>query len=198
MHRANARAGEHGIGGFGDHRQIDRNAVALLDAVLLEHIRHAANVFIKLAIGDLLVDIGVVAFPDDGDLVATALQVTVDTVVGDVGDAVLIPLDGYVAVEIGVLDLGERFEPVDAATVLGPEAIRIAHAFLVPFEVGLIVNERVLLCLRQYGVKLFRHHFLQVSPTSSRQCVVRNHCWVLSSFLSGEGKLDDWCVSRPQ
>lgn len=46
MHSADARAGEHGVSGFRDHRQVDRDAVALLDAVLLQHIRHAADIFI--------------------------------------------------------------------------------------------------------------------------------------------------------
>lgn len=45
----------------------------------------------QFAIGDLLVDIGIVAFPDDRNLITTALQVAVDTVIGNVGNAVLIP-----------------------------------------------------------------------------------------------------------
>ncbi len=124
VHSADARAGQHRIGRFRDHRQIDRDAVALLHAVLLQHIGEAADILMQFAIGDLLVDIGIVAFPDDGDLITTALQVAVDTVIGNVGNAVLIPFDGYIAVEIGVLDLGERLEPVDAPSVLRPEAVR--------------------------------------------------------------------------
>src|SRR5690606_7543212 len=132
MHRADARTGQHRISGFRNHRQIDRDAVPLLDAVLLQHIRQAADVLVEFAISDLLVDIGIVAFPDDGDLVAAALQVAVDAIVGNIGNAVLIPFDGHVTVEIGVLDLGEGLEPVDAPAVLCPEAVRVAHAFLIP------------------------------------------------------------------
>jgi hypothetical protein len=54
----------------------------------------------------------VVPFPDDGDLVGAALQVAVDAVVGDVGDAVLEPADRDLAgAERRVLDPAERREP---------------------------------------------------------------------------------------
>ena len=171
MHSADARAGQHRISRFRDHRQIDRDTVALLNAVLLQHIGEAADILMQFAIGDLLVDIGIVAFPDDRNLITTALQVAVDTVIGNVGNAVLIPFDGYVAVEIGVLDLGEGLEPVDAPSVLCPKAVRVAHAFLIPFEIGCVVDERVSLCLGKDRVKLFRHDFLlqhSASRTISR------------------------------
>ncbi len=58
MHRADAGAGEHRIGRFRDHRYVDGDAITLLDAVLLQHIRHAADMLVELVIGDLLVDIG--------------------------------------------------------------------------------------------------------------------------------------------
>jgi hypothetical protein len=93
VHGADPRAGQHGVGRLGDHRQVDGDAVALLDAVLLQHIGEAADMLVQFVVGDLLVVIRVVAFPDDGDLVAALLQVPVDAVVGDVEDAVLVPLD---------------------------------------------------------------------------------------------------------
>ena len=43
MDRADARAGEHRIGRFRDHRHVDGDAVALLDAVLLQHIGEAGR-----------------------------------------------------------------------------------------------------------------------------------------------------------
>ncbi len=43
MDRADARAGEHRIGRFGDHRHVDGDAVALLDAVLLQHVGEPAD-----------------------------------------------------------------------------------------------------------------------------------------------------------
>ena len=47
----------------------------------------------KLAIGDAFRLGGIVALPDDGDLIATGGQVAVDAVIGGVGGAVLEPAD---------------------------------------------------------------------------------------------------------
>ena len=116
MHGADAGAGQHGIGRFRDHRQVDGDAVALLDAVLLQNIGEAADMLMEFVVGDLLVVIGIVAFPDDGHLVAALLQMPVDAIVGDVEDAVLVPLDRDIGIFVGrVLDLRGRLEPVDAA-----------------------------------------------------------------------------------
>ena len=54
MDRADARAGQHGVGRLGDHRQVDRDAIALLGAQLLQRVGHAADFGVQLAIGDLL------------------------------------------------------------------------------------------------------------------------------------------------
>ncbi len=169
MHRTNTGAGEHCVSCFRDHRQIDGDAITLLDAMLLQHIGKAADIFMQLAIGDLLVDIRIVTFPDDRNLIATAFQMTVDTVVGDVSYAILIPLDRNIAIEIGVLDFGEGFEPINPSAVLGPESIRVGHALIVPFEILLVIYERVLLCPRQNRVKLFRHVILLAVRRSSRR-----------------------------
>src|SRR5690606_5886243 len=89
--------------------------------------------------------------------------------------AVLIPLDGDVALEAGVLDLGEGLEPVDAPSVLCPEAVRIAHALLIPFEIGCVVDERVSLCLGKNRVKLFRHDFL-LQHSANRTAIALAYC----------------------
>lgn len=86
--------------------------------MLLQHIGQTADVIIELVIGDLLVDIGIVAFPDDRRALAMRLQMPVDTVVGDVRQAILEPLDRYTSLEGGVLDLGIGLEPVDPPAVL--------------------------------------------------------------------------------
>src|SRR3546814_3102870 len=51
--RADARAGQHGIGGFRNHRHVDGDAVALLDAARLQGIGEAADVLEELTIGDV-------------------------------------------------------------------------------------------------------------------------------------------------
>ena len=126
MDGADARAGEHGVGGFGDHRQVDGDPVALLDALGLEHIGKAAHLGVELPVGDLLVLGRVVALPDDRHLVAALVEMAIDAVVGDVEGAVLEPFDRYVVGIVGgVLHARERLDPIDPASVLTPEAIRV-------------------------------------------------------------------------
>ena len=141
MHGADARAGQHGVGGLGDHRQVDGDAVALLDAVGLEHVGELAHPLVQLAVGDLLVVGGVVALPDDGDLVAARLQVPVDAVGRHVERAVLVPLDRDVVGRVGgVLDLGVGLDPVDALAHLAPEPVRVLDRALVHREILLVVD----------------------------------------------------------
>ena len=120
---ADARAGQHGVGRLGDHRQVDGDAVALLDAELLQHVGHAADFAVQLAVGDLLRFGRIVAFPDDGDLVGALGEVPVDAVGRDVQHAVVEPADADIA---GVVDVAHgartvRLDPVDALAVLAPE-----------------------------------------------------------------------------
>ena len=69
--RADAGAGEHRDRQLGDHRQVDRDPVALLDAVLAQHVGEAADLRVQLLVGVGLVA-AVVALPDDRGLVARA------------------------------------------------------------------------------------------------------------------------------
>ncbi len=158
MDGADTRAGEHGVGRLGNHRQVDGDAVALLDALGLQHIGEAAHLGVQLPVGDLLVVLGIVAFPDDGDLIAALLQVAVDAVVGAVGGAVLEPLDrDVVRRERGVLHLGEGLEPVNALGVLGPEAVRVLHRARVHLLVLGLVDVGALLPFRRNVVDLLGH-----------------------------------------
>ena len=80
MNGANARACQHGIGRFGDHRHVNRHAVALAHALLLQHIGETAHFFVKLAIGDFRILIRLVAFPDNRNIVAARFEMAVDAV----------------------------------------------------------------------------------------------------------------------
>jgi hypothetical protein len=132
MNRANAGASEHRVSRLGDHGQVDRDAIALLDAVSFQQIGEKSDATRKRPIGDVGGLRGIVAFPDDRRLVGALGEMPIDAIVSDVGDAVLEPFDRDVlGVERRVLDLGEGREPVDALTVLGPKAFRIAHRPLV-------------------------------------------------------------------
>ena len=126
MDGAEPRAGEHGIGGFRDHRQVDGDAVAFLDAAVAQHVGEAAHLVVQLAIGDELRFRRVVTLPDDRHLVGAGGEVPVDAVVGGVGGAVLEPFDRDVARrERDVLDALVRRHPMDALAVLAPEGIRV-------------------------------------------------------------------------
>ena len=122
MNGADPRAGQHRVSGFRDHRQIDGDAVALLDIAGAQYVGELADLVMQLAIADVLRLRGIVALPDDRGLVAALVQMAVDAVPGDVEDAVLEPFDRYIAGRKGrVLDLGERLDPADAFGLLGPE-----------------------------------------------------------------------------
>src|SRR5215212_702429 len=80
----------------------------------------------QLAIGDGLRLRGVVALPDDRDLVAAHREMAVDAVVGGVGGAVLEPADRDLArPEAGVLHPRERLEPVDPLALLAPKRLGV-------------------------------------------------------------------------
>ena len=114
MDRADPRASQHGVGGLGDHRQIDGDPVAFLDALVFQHIGEAADIFMELAIGDVSrFRVRVVRLPDDGCLLAALLQMAVGAIGGDVERAVFEPFDRDVGIlEAGVLDALIGFDPV--------------------------------------------------------------------------------------
>ena len=124
---ADAGAGQHGEGGLGDHRQVDDHAVALADAEALEHVGHAADFGVKLAVGDVPGRLGgVVGLPEDGGLVAALGEVAVDAVDRGVEDAVLEPADRDVGPgEGGVLGPGVGGHPVQPLALLGPEGLGV-------------------------------------------------------------------------
>ena len=162
MNGADARAGEDGVGRLGDHRQVDGDAVALPDVAVAQHIGEAADVIVELLVSDLLGVLGIVAFPDDSDLVAAGVQMPVDAVIGGIGRAVLEPFDrDMMRVEGRVLDLAEVLVPVDALCVFAPEAVGIGERALVHFFVFGFVDEGALRPLGGNLVNLVRHLVLQ-------------------------------------
>ncbi|MNH07677.1 hypothetical protein D3C79_670740 [compost metagenome] len=96
----------------------------------------------QLAIGQLAILGGIVPFPDDGDLVATLLQMAIQAVGRDVEQAVLIPLDGDVARIVGgVLDSGVGLHPVEDLALLTPEGVRILYRCLVHGLITFLVQQ---------------------------------------------------------
>lgn len=72
VHCADARAGEHGDGQFGNHLHVDAHAVALADAEGFEGVRGPLHLVVEIAVGDAARLAGVVALPDEGRDIAVA------------------------------------------------------------------------------------------------------------------------------
>ena len=151
--RADSRAGQHGVGRFGDHRHVDADPVALLHAAALQHIGQAADVAVQLAVGDVGGLGRVVAFPDDRDLLAALFQVAVDAVVGDVELAALEP--GRLALrQVAVVHRVPGLEPVEEGLgLLAPEGFRVVYRLLVEALVGIVVEVGTLAYGLRHGVK---------------------------------------------
>ena len=131
MDRPDPRAGQHRIGGLGDHRQIDHHPVAAHDALRQQDIGHPVHLFRQLGIGDMARGrVRVIGFKDDRGLVGAGRQMPVDAVHAGIQHAVLEPFDRDLAQgEIGVLDLGIGLDPVQPLALAAPEADRIGHRF---------------------------------------------------------------------
>ncbi|MNE62993.1 hypothetical protein D3C80_1583150 [compost metagenome] len=84
MDGADAGAGEHGERGLGNHWHVDAHPVAFLHTARFHCIGQAADLTVQFAVGDGLGVLGIVAFPQQGRLLAALGQVTVDAVVADV------------------------------------------------------------------------------------------------------------------
>ena len=101
---------------------------------------------VELVVGDLLVVIGIVAFPDDRDLIAALLQMPVDAVVGDVESA---PSSNHL---IETLPLKEVFLTLVKGLnqsmrlpCLPQNLSGFFDAVGVPFQIGFVVDQRALL-----------------------------------------------------
>ncbi len=134
VHGADARDGEHRGDGLGDHRQIQRDAIAALDAELGEDVRQALHLVGQLGIGDVALIAGL-ALPAQSDAIAVArFDVPIEAVVCDVQLSVGEPFRerGVRPVE----HLGEGSVPVQFTRLIGPEALAVRCGALVEGAVG--------------------------------------------------------------
>src|ERR1700689_3720034 len=137
MNRSDPCAGEHCNRNLRNHRQGNRDAIALFDAQGLQCIRTLADTLVKLPIADVFGTFWIVSLPDYRGLIAASFQVTIQAVAGDVELSVIEP--AYVKIPFviaGVLDRRERLNPIDALRDACPEAIRVfnglrVHALIV-------------------------------------------------------------------
>ena len=143
---ADAGAGEHRIGGFRDHRQIDHDPVAAHDALRKQHVRHPVHLFGQLLVGDVLGRfLRIIGFEDDRGLQRAVAQVAVDAVHRGVQNAILEPFDRDLAEgEIGVLDLGIGRDPVQPLAFAAPERIRVLDRFPIHLKVFRAIRMRSL------------------------------------------------------
>ena len=128
--RADARDGEHRGDRLGDHRQVDRDAVAFADAEALKDVRDALDLVGQLGIGHAAL-VSRLALPEERDAVAVArLDVAGEAVVRDVELAVAEPLrEGRVR---PVENLREGLLPVqELASLLAPEAFEIGFGAVI-------------------------------------------------------------------
>ncbi len=145
MHRTDPRTGQYGDGDLRDHRQINRDPIALFRAIGFQDIGEPADFFIQLAVGQRLGIIGIVTFPDDRRLVAARRQVPVETVHRGVQRTVLIPADMQIVPGVGhVLYLGIRLDPVDPLALLTPEGFRVIDRLRIHLVVLRFIDQRVL------------------------------------------------------
>ncbi len=94
MDGADAGTGQHGNTCFNNHGHIDRNNIALLDALVFQDVRELTGFFVQFAVGHVAGISRVVALENNGRLVTALLQVTVQAVGGGVQLAVFKPFDG--------------------------------------------------------------------------------------------------------
>ncbi|CAI8416193.1 MAG: Uncharacterised protein [Synechococcus sp. MIT S9220] len=91
MRRADTSAGEHGDGCLRHHRHVERHKIALADTHGLEGIRGFADLGMQLAVGEAT-HVAWLAFPDQCRFIGlVALEMSIQTVVGDVGGATFKP-----------------------------------------------------------------------------------------------------------
>ncbi len=135
VHGADARYGQHCDHCFRDHREVDRDAVAGVDAEAGEQIGRPLDLGGQLGVSDGPA-VARLALPVDGDTVAVAGQdVSIEAVVRHVEFAVVEPGRER---RIGPVEgLGERLVPVqESACLVGPEAEPVRCGLLVQVGAG--------------------------------------------------------------
>ena len=120
MHRADARAGEHAEHGLRDHRHVEHDAVALLDAEVAQQRRQHLHLGEQEIVGDDAFDSCERRIVDDRRLrTAAAHHMAVDRVPAGVADGVREP--AAVDAGVGIENFLRRLVPVDIARRRRPE-----------------------------------------------------------------------------
>ncbi|OPY71371.1 MAG: hypothetical protein A4E63_01570 [Syntrophorhabdus sp. PtaU1.Bin050] len=134
MESAYPCTGEHGDDQFGDHREIDSDHIAFLDAQVFKHIGKFIYLAVQVEISEDLPVIGVVSFENNGCLVFLCFQVPVEAIVADIQFPAFEPFHMEIIAERPVrnLRLVKRFEPRQPLfRLLRPEGFRVFDRLLV-------------------------------------------------------------------
>ena len=119
---ADAGAGQHGDRHLRDHRHVDRDAVAWLDALAFQHVGELADLAVQHLVREHAA-VARLAFPDDGGLVAARpVQVAIEAVGAGVELAADEPLGVRLVPDQHLVPV---LEPVERFGLLGPEALGI-------------------------------------------------------------------------
>src|SRR5215467_5696661 len=133
--RPDPGASRHGYRDFGDHRQVDRDAIALFDASRFQNIGEPAHGIVQFSVGHATVIAGIVALPQNRNLLRAERQVAVDAIIRSVERSVLVPGNMDVAFEGGISHLGKRLDPINTLAVFAPEPIGVGERFPVKPEI---------------------------------------------------------------
>ena len=138
MHRANARAGQHGDDGFGHHGHVDDDPVALLHGEIAQDGGKTRDFVEQLRVGDGAFRAGDGGIVDDGGLIsAPGLHMAVHAVVAGValrsGEPAAI--DAHVRIE----NLVPGFDPVNLLRRFAPESLWIG----LPAFIDLVIAAHV-------------------------------------------------------
>ena len=167
MHGADPSARQHRHGRFRHHRHVNGNSVALFHTAALQYVGETAHLLVQLPISESGVLARLVALPDHGRLVATRIQVPVETVVAYVGATALEPakLDWSRVHVVIVAPHGIPLPvPVEPFGNLRPEPLGVGSAPLVKLVVLLhIAHVGACRCglgrLHDIQIFVFAHNF---------------------------------------
>ena len=135
---AQAHAGQHGKGRFGNHGHVNLHPVALAHAKRLQHGGHALHFFVQLGKGVNALGVGLGRYGDDGRLVRTLGQVAINGVVAQVELAIGKPAGkGRVVVVTGLLG---RLVPVDGTGLFQPKCLASVWRNRLAVKIGVVAK----------------------------------------------------------
>ena len=123
MDSADTNACQHGKAGLGNHRHVYQYAITFFHAQLLQNSRHALHFLAEFAEGIDLLLVGFGGDEDQRGLIGAVLQVTINSVVAEVGLPSHKPIgEGRTVV---LADLLRLDVPIHQLCLFAPEAVAV-------------------------------------------------------------------------